>query len=142
MNNKFLVLYDTRTKNTKKIADVIAEELDCKSVHIDKFKSKKYDLVVIGSPVHNYRATKKIRSLLPKIESKKFAFFCTYGAPLWGSKSADSCLSGMENKVSSESIGKFKCKGHYKILRTYKDHPDKQDLKDARKFAKGIIKKI
>ncbi|MBD3355247.1 flavodoxin [Candidatus Woesearchaeota archaeon] len=104
---KTLVVYYSRTGNTKKVAEDIAKEL---KADVDEIKDKakregffnyfksgyhaarkklteigtakdpfKYDLVIIGTPVWSWTVTPAVRTYMDKNEFKKVAFFCTCG---------------------------------------------------------------
>ena len=55
---KLIVLYSTRSGNTKKIADEIASELNCESLMINQtnltpsINLNNYDLIFIGTGIH------------------------------------------------------------------------------------------
>lgn len=102
-----LVVYYSRTGNTKKVAEKMAEVLKCDLDEIQDQKNrsgifgwlrggvdafnrrltqirhekdpKKYDLVIIGTPVWAGTMTPAVRTYLEQNEFKKVAFFCTYG---------------------------------------------------------------
>jgi len=103
---KILVTYYSRTGNTKKIANAIANELKCDIEEIFDVKGRKgplgylrsskeamrkmlvkikpikkdpskYDLVVIGTPVWGWNMSSPIRTYISNNKFKKVAFFCT-----------------------------------------------------------------
>ena len=138
---KMMVIYDSVTGNTKKVAEVIAETLKCKSVAVDELAGDgRWDLAVIGTPVHGMRPTARIRGLLDRVSADRFAFFCTYGVPCLGKKMADSCLGFMSSRSSGKVIGVFRCAGFHQFLKTSKGHPDAADLEAAKVFAKACLK--
>lgn len=146
---KAIVVYDSCTGNTKKIASKIAGGLNCGAVFISdigKHKLEDYALIVIGTPVHALKPTKKIKQFLDKIKNsekpKSYAVFCTYGAPIFGSHSANHCLSYIEKTLKTKCIGKFKCPGFNCILKTYRSYPKKQNLEKAKEFGKALKKKF
>lgn len=143
---KSIVVYDSWSGSTGKIAGEIARVLNCPSVHVDRaadYFPCCYDLVVVGSPVHGGVPTDKIEAFLAGLEDvSASAVFVTYGAPFFGSWTADRCLSSMEEQLSGTSVGRFKCNGHHKILRTYPRHPDDTDLIEAARFAEGLLQRV
>jgi flavodoxin len=104
---KILVVYYSRTGNTKKIAKEIAKNLDADLDEIRDLKNRKglmawiasgrearlekiteikykknpskYDLVIVGTPVWAWNITPPVRTYLTKNKLKNTAFFCTYG---------------------------------------------------------------
>ncbi len=107
---KILVVYYSRTGNTKKIGEEIAKKLKADSDEIIDLKKRenivgwliagkdavtekttkikftknpsKYDLVVVGSPVWAWTITPAIRKYLLENKFKKVAFFATCGSQL------------------------------------------------------------
>ena len=95
---KILVVYYSKTGNTKKIAEKISkllnadiDEIIVKEKQISprenfKMNYKKnpsdYDLIIIGTPVWGLRPVPAIKRYLTENENKikKIAFFCTCGA--------------------------------------------------------------
>lgn len=142
---KPIVIYDSWTANTKKIAEVIAHELRCDAVFIDdaeKSDMKAYNLIIIGSPVHFGMPTKKIKQFLSRVKPTHYsAVFVTYGAPGFGPLTAKMCLNYMEGNLGDTCIGRFKCHGFHHIFRTYPDHPNTDDAKEAISFASDLEKK-
>ncbi len=136
---KALVVYDSWSGNTGTIAESMAGELKCDAVAVSDtvdYTMTDYDLIIVGSPVHGAMPTGKIDRFLSELEKPRAsAVFVTYGAPLFGPFMADTCLDSMEEKLQDTSLGRFKCHGFHQIFRTYPDHPDGQDRKDASQFA-------
>jgi flavodoxin len=140
---KSIIIYDSVTGNTKKVAEVIAKTLKCKLINIDKINEypiEKYDLVLLGSPVHGGMPTRKIKKFLSKKKIKKsYALFCTYGLLIFGNILAKNCLNYMDKKINLNLIGDFKCPGFHAIFKTYKGRPNKNDLEKAKEFAEKLV---
>jgi flavodoxin len=143
---KSIVVYDSWSGNTGKIADEIARILNCPSIHMDDIRDyfpNQYDLIVVGSPVHGGRPTDKIEKFLSELENiNASAVFVTYGAPFFGTFTANRCLDFMEKELHQTSLGRFKCNGFHKIFRTYPSHPDETDLTEAARFAEGLLARL
>lgn len=139
---KSIVVYDSWSGSTEKIAGAIAGALHCPSVHVDQaaeYFPCHYDLIVVGSPVHGGAPTDAMETFLEGLgEVSAVAVFVTYGAPGFGSWTADRCLSAMEKQLNGACLGRFKCNGHHKIFRTYPRHPDETDVAEAARFAEGL----
>ena len=125
---KSLIVYHSRTGNTKKLADVIADALNADIEPIVSDATAKswgrlvlqalfkvqaeisqttkdpslYDLVVVGTPVWSHTMSTPVRTYLAKNKSKfkNIAFFCTYGGT--GSERA---LKSMESFCGKTAVG-------------------------------------
>lgn len=65
-----LVIYDTQYKNTKRVAETIADALPAHIRHVSKVDPSElvgYDLIVVGSPTQGGRPTEAINSFLLSI---------------------------------------------------------------------------
>lgn len=141
-----IVVYDSWSGNTRQIAEEIADVLDCPAIPVDEAGEcvmADYDLIVVGSPVHGGMPTGEIDDYLSGLEAvRASAVFVTYGAPLFGTLTANRCLNSMEKKLGGHCVGRFKCNGFHKILRTYPSHPDETDKSEAARFAAGLLERI
>jgi flavodoxin len=82
---KACVLYISRTGNTKRLAEAIAELLNAPVFDIaaspDPSVADDFDLLAIGTPVMGMRPTPEVHSFvkrLPECAGKKTILFCTY----------------------------------------------------------------
>jgi flavodoxin len=82
---KACVLYISRTGNTKRLAEAIAEVLEAPIFDIstapDPSFADEFDLLAVGTPVMGMRPTPEVHSFvkrLPECEGKKAILFCTY----------------------------------------------------------------
>jgi flavodoxin len=84
---KTLVVYYSRTGNTKVVAEKVASELKAEIEEVIDLKNRKetqkspidFELIVVGTPVWNSRPASAIRTYLKKndFSGKKVAVFCT-----------------------------------------------------------------
>lgn len=141
-----VVVYDSWSGNTRQIAEEIAVGLNCPVMAVDDaadLVAAEYDLIVVGSPVHGGMPTGKIEAFMEqKAPVPLSAVFVTYGAPLFGTLTANKCLDSMEKKLGGPCLGRFKCNGFHKIFRTYPRHPDETDKSEAARFAAGLAERM
>ena len=158
--SKILVTYFSLTGNTKKVAEVIFEELDGEKTigKVDEIQDlDEYDLLFIGFPVHSHGVPFKVEELLKKIPpGKKIALFSTHGS-LTGSRLSREALEHSTTLVSKAKIlGTFSCRGKVsmqamevlskspehkawaEMATSAQTHPDENDLEDAKSFANWI----
>lgn len=80
------VLYFSRTGNTKRMAEAIAEAVKAPAFDMTSSEPlvEDFDLLIVGTPVEGFRPAKETVEFverLPKTEGKKSILFCTY--TLW-----------------------------------------------------------
>lgn len=167
---KKLVLYNSWTGNTKKVAEAIYEELkeDVDIIKTEDFDIKnlnKYDYVFIGFFVDKGYPDELTMRLLPNIKNIKIALFATLGAYPYSMQAfkvfdrANSLLPPKtkvegcficQGRVSEESLERINKLPPDDPKRSKKStlrreigltHPDDLDLKNAREFARNIIER-
>ena len=111
-----LVVYMSKTGNTKKVAEAIYEALDCEKeiMPIDQVADiGSYDLSFLGFPMQRFGPDSKTVSFLRKHcqPSRDVALFVTHAAP----EDADELpgwLAGFRNAAAGANIvGMFDCQG-------------------------------
>ena len=81
------VLYFSRTGNTKRMAEAIAESTKAPAFDIASSEPsvvEDFDMLIVGTPVEGFRPAKETTDFverLPKTEGKKAILFCTHA--LW-----------------------------------------------------------
>jgi flavodoxin len=130
------VLYFSRTGNTKRMAEAIAESTKAPVFSIansDPSVVEDFDMVILGTPVEGFRPAKETLAFverLPKAEGKKAILFCTHA--LW---------KGSTFKILQRELSN---KGYETILSVSKKgmKPDKPaDFSDALGEIRKVIEK-
>ncbi|OPY85449.1 MAG: flavodoxin [Smithella sp. PtaU1.Bin162] len=161
---KALVSYYSATGNTKKIAEAIFE-----AIHIEKELQpveevknfSGYDIIFYGFPVNAHSVPGKAARFISGLPAgQKIAFFSTHGSLRGGQlpKQAFEHALGLAAKL--KVLGNFGCRGKVdpKIIdalskspehKTWAeeamgaiDHPNKNDLADAKTFAREMLAKL
>ncbi len=169
---KTVVLYSTRTGNTKKVAEAIAgalpEGTPCLSVKEMPADIADYDCVFLGFWVDRGNADKDSQEALKKLSNKQVALFATLGANPKSEHAAQSLDKAAEFLPEGVRLaGKFICQGAVdpKLIemmyakfppghphgRTPErealhaeaaKHPDAADLENAKAFAAAVMKQL
>jgi flavodoxin len=162
---KAFVGYHTITGNTKKIADVIFESLECEK-DIEKLSLSEelkagFDIYFLGFPTMNMGPDGLVTDFLNnKVKGKKIALFVTHGS----TKESPKLKNWMEKFVNAvkdaEFLGMFECEGKiseaaFKFVKktgepeflkwdeSYitKDKPNQEDFEKAKEFARDVLSK-
>ena len=165
---KAIVLYNSRTGSTEKVAIKIAEGLGAEYKNNKNIPDlKEYDLVVTGSWVImgmlSFAGRRYLRKLRRKnIAGKKIALFFTSGSPDEihpFSESTDDpktvkqlMFESMEKVLSKNKDvtilqDRFYCKGIVKMtkkgeVKANPDHPTEEDLAQAKAFGEQLKKQL
>ena len=167
-----IVVYSSRTGNTKKVGEAIAAALPegtlAVSVQDIPPDLPAYDCVFLGFWVDRGQADKDAADLLPKLRNKHVALFATLGADPHSPHAAESLMKAAELLPEGKKpAGQFICqgavdpkviemmykmfpKGHVHGQSAERDalhaeaakHPDAADLAAAGAFAKKTMENI
>ena len=136
----FLVVYYSKGGKTRKIAEVIAQELDCETIDLKKETPNvsEVDMLIVGSGNYGGKPDKTIQNFIDNLHLSldgKAAVFATSG----GSESK--CIHVMEEDLKMKGfkvVSGFYCLGQFTLLN--RGHPNENDLKNARRFANQLKK--
>jgi flavodoxin I len=135
----FEVIYYSMTGNTKKVAEVIAAELDVSAEDVKtKGELAEDSFLLLGSGNYFPLPGRGFKKLVASndFDGRKVALFGTSG----GGKGREvEALEKMVTAKGAKVMGKFHCTGKMFFFINRK-HPDKKDLKNARKFARKLKK--
>ena len=142
-----IVLFSTKGGNTEKVANEISSELNCRSVKITTVTQipepdlENYDMIIIGTGIHAGNPYEEMVACLNKLaleKSKTFALFVTWGGAGRTKQIVVARLKAiLESKNQTVLEDCFSCYGGWKILK--KGHPNNEDLRAARNWAKNLI---
>ncbi len=132
---KYAVRFYTKTGNTKRLAEAIAEELGVQALPIDKPVTEPVDILFLGNSFYAFTIDPEVRKFIASLSKDKVGKIVNFGSA--------ALLNSTYKKVKAEAakIGipmdenEFHCKGEFKML--HKGKPDENDIKAAREFARA-----
>ena len=111
---KNVIIYSSKTGNTKKIAEAIYEVISDVEIHsADDISHLEYETIIIGGWIDKGTFDQKALEILKKIKNKNVAYFFTLGASI-ESDHAEYCKKNIEEVIiSNENIllGSFVSQG-------------------------------
>jgi flavodoxin I len=133
----YQVLVYSKSGNTRKVADAIAEELGVKAVDVSTAKlHPDAKVVFLGSGRYGGLPGPEMQKFIDASDFKgrKVAYFSTYWrAGLSKGREVESTTRALEKK-GAIVLGDYHCPGKTKIFNS--GHPNTEDLRNAKKFAK------
>jgi flavodoxin len=138
---KIAVVYFSRGGNTRKIAEVMAEELDVTAVDVKKQQPdvSDVDLLVVGSGTYGSKPGEELVEYLENLKpvaDKKAACFSTCA-----SGDASRTLQVIKDILTQKgysTVDCFTCLGKFLMGLSRRGHPSDEELTQAREFAKKI----
>ncbi len=134
---KIAVRYYTKTGNTKRLAEAVAEAVGAEALPISTPVDEAVDILFLGNSYYAFSIDPEVRAFIGTLDSSKVGRIVNFGSA--------AMLNSTWKKVKAEAdkagiaIDKreFHCKGEFKSL--HKGRPNANDLAAAAAFAKSIV---
>ena len=133
----FEVVYHSMGGNTRKVAEAIADELCVKAKEVKSVDILPEDaFIFLGTGCYGAVLPGDIADFIERnqLKGRKIALFTT-SAFGWGKE-----LVVMEKQIRDKGVniaGRFNCYGQFLAMK--RGHPDREDLKKARQFARSMF---
>lgn len=135
---KIAVRYYTKTGNTKRLAEAVADAVGAEALPISTPVTEPVDILFLGNSYYAFSIDPEVREFVASLDKNMVGKIVNFGSA--------AMLNSTYKKVKAEAdkVGipmdkrEFHCKGEFKGI--HKGKPDENDLKAAAEFAKTIIK--
>lgn len=139
IGEKIVVVFDSLTGNTQKVAEQLADSLSTQCVNVKdavEMDFSSYDLVVFATPnLGRKKTTPAMQALLERnLSVKNYALAITSGMPIYRLISTPRCIKFFVEKLGKKPIATINVKGYHSIAKTYPNRPNENDLLDAYLF--------
>ena len=134
---KTAVRYYTKTGNTKRLADAVADAVGVQALPLSSPLEEPVDVLFLGNSFYAFTIDPEVREFIRKLDKNSVGKIVNFGSA--------AMLNSTWKKVKAEAdkVGipmderEFHCKGEFKGL--HKGRPNADDCAAAAKFAKAII---
>lgn len=134
---KTAVRYYTKTGNTKRLAEAVAQAIGVEALPLDAPIQEPVDVLFLGNSYYAFTIDPEVRAFIQKLDKEKVGKIVNFGSA--------AMLNSTYKKVKAEAskIGipvderEFHCKGEFKGV--HKGRPNDEDLKAVAAFAKSIV---
>jgi flavodoxin len=131
---KFAVRYYTKTGNTKRLAEAVADELGVQALPLSAGLNEQVDILFLGNSYYAFTIDPEVRNFIASLSKDQAGKIVNFGSA--------ALLNSTYKKVKAEAakVGipmdekEFHCKGEFKLL--HKGRPNDEDIKAAREFAR------
>lgn len=134
---KIAVRYYTKTGNTRRLAQAVAEAAGVEALALDSPIEEPVDILFLGNSYYAFSIDPEVREFIRKLDKSKVGRIVNFGSA--------AMLNSTFKKVKAEADQagipmdkrEFHCKGEFKGL--HKGRPNEEDLAAAAEFARSII---
>jgi flavodoxin len=136
---KTAVRYYTKTGNTKRLAEAVAEAVGVEALPISVPVAEPVDVLFLGNSYYAFGIDPEVKKFVSSLDKTKVGRIVNFGSA--------AMLNSTRKKVKAEAdkVGiptderEFHCKGEFKGI--HKGRPDETDMKAAAEFAAKIIER-
>ncbi|MCR5189126.1 MAG: flavodoxin [Treponema sp.] len=130
----FAVRYYTKTGNTQKLAQAIAQELGVEAQTIRQGVNEKVDILFLGNSYYAFNIDPEVRDFVASLDKDKVGKIVNFGSAAM-LNSTYKKVKAVADKVGIPMDDKeFHCKGEFKGI--HKGRPNEDDIKAAVEFAR------
>ena len=134
---KIAVRYYTKTGNTKKLAEAVAEAVGAEALPLNAPIEEAVDILFLGNSYYAFSIDPEMRAFVSSLDNSKVGRIVNFGSA--------AMLNSTYKKVKAEAdkVGvpmgerEFHCRGEFKGM--HKGRPSEEDLKAAAAFARSIV---
>jgi flavodoxin len=135
---KAAVRYYTKTGNTKRLAEAVAEAVGTEALPLSAPIEEPVDVLFLGNSYYAFNIDSEVREFIRNLDKNKVGKIVNFGSA--------AMLNSTYKKVKAEAdkagipmdIREFHCRGEFKGL--HKGRPNAEDMAAAADFAKSIIR--
>ena len=131
------VRYYTKTGNTKRLAEAVAEAVGAKALPLSEPITEKVDILFLGNSYYAFSIDPEVRDFIKVLDKELVGKIVNFGS------AAMLNSTYKKVKVEADKVGipmderEFHCRGEFKGI--HKGRPNEEDMKAAAAFAKRIV---
>ena len=137
LSMKIAVRYYTKTGNTKRLAEAVAEAVGAEALPISTPLTEPVDILFLGNSYYAFSIDPEVRDFVKSLNKDMVGRIVNFGSA--------AMLNSTYKKVKAEAdkVGiamdqrEFHCRGEFKAF--HKGRPNEEDLAAAAEFAKSIV---
>ena len=131
------VRYYTKTGNTKRLAEAVAEAVGVEALPISTPITEPVDILFLGNSYYAFTIDPEVRTFVSSLDRNKVKKIVNFGSAAM-MNSTWKKIKAMADKVGIPMDEReFHCKGEFKGL--HKGRPNEADMKAAADFARAIV---
>ena len=134
---KVAVRYYTKTGNTKRLAEAIAEAVGTHALPIGVPVSEPVDILFLGNSYYAFSIDPEVRKFVTSLDKNRVGKIVNFGSAAMLNSTWKKVKAVADKAGIPMDEREFHCKGEFKGV--HKGKPDETDMKAAAEFARKII---
>ncbi len=133
---KVAVRYYTKTGNTKRLADAVANAVGVEAFPISTSITEPVDILFLGNSYYAFSIDPEVRGFIRGLDKNKVGKIVNFGSAAMLNSTYKKVKAEAEKAGIPMDEREFHCKGEFKGI--HKGKPDETDMKAAAEFARKI----
>lgn len=133
---KAAVRYYTKTGNTKRLAEAMADALGVQALPITEPVTEKVDVLFLGNSYYAFTIDPEVRTFIRSLDKNKIGKIVNFGSAALLNSTYKKVKAEAEKAGIPMDEREFHCKGEFKAM--HKGRPNSEDLAAAAAFAKSV----
>ncbi|MCR5755107.1 MAG: flavodoxin [Acetatifactor sp.] len=134
---KVEVRYFSRTGNTKKLADAIAEVAGVEAKRMDEPITEATDILFLGSSVYAAGVDQAVKEFIKSLQPEKIKKVVNFSTAALLPSTYKQISKLLEAQGISLDTREFHCRGSFQMM--HRGKPDENDIQEVKRFTKSII---
>ena len=134
---KVAVRYYTKTGNTKKLAEAIAEKLGVEALPVSVPVNEPVDVLFLGNSYYAFTIDPEVKRFVLSLDTDQVGKICNFGSAAMLNSTYKKVKAAADRVGIQMSEKEFHCRGEFKGI--HKGRPDAEDLKEAAAFAESVV---
>ncbi len=134
---KIAVRYYTKTGNTRRLAEAIAQAVGAEALPISTPVTEKTDILFLGNSWYAFTIDPEVKSFVRSLDKNLVGKIVNFGSAAMMNSTYKKVKAEADRAGVPMDEREFHCKGEFKGI--HKGRPNGEDLKAAAEFAKKIV---
>ncbi len=130
----FAVRYYTKTGNTKRLAEAIAQELGVKALPISEPVTEAVDYLFLGNSYYAFDIDPEVKAFVASLDKDKIGKIVNFGSAAMLNSTYKKVKAAADKVGVAMDDKEFHCRGEFKGL--HKGRPNASDIQAAVEFVK------
>ncbi len=134
---KVAVRYYTKTGNTKRLAEAVAEAVGAEALPISAPVEEPVDVLFLGNSYYAFSIDPEVRAFIRSLDSRKIGRIVNFGSAAMLNSTWKKVKTEADKKGIAMDEREFHCRGEFKGI--HKGRPNEEDLSAAAAFARSVV---
>ena len=134
---KIAVRYYTKTGNTKRLAEAVAEALGVEALPITEPVAEPVDLLLLGNSYYAFSIDPEVRAFVRSLDQNTVGRIANFGTAAMMNSTWKKVKAEADKRSIPMVSSEFHCKGEFKGA--HKGRPNSDDLAAAAAWAKSLL---